>query len=284
MYHQKQTMESNVPVQLQKELLNNDDPTVRQFARVLYILASKGIYYPTIFTKSELKELLKPYSIGRKYIDNRLPKATIEHKGEQLPLIHKLDPSEWEIQGDKIVLTPKFPKDIIYTEVLIWKKGGNKGRPPHLYTIYPYWMYWRWLELSDQYSRPDFVDIPDQALKSMLTYRRALHAAFIETNPGQHSRRRLAKQTGVSKRTTQNYDTALGTDVELNFEIEILFDKDDFDNYAKKTPWGMLLDDEGKRYALNIKNFDLIRSKGQVVRAKCRTSNSYYPPNTDDEE
>jgi hypothetical protein len=133
MYHQEQTTESNVPVQLQKELLNNDDPTVKQFARVLYILASKGIHYPTIFTKSGLKELLKPYGIGRKYIDNRLPNTTIEHKGERLPLIHKLDPSEWEIQGDTIVITPKFPITTSITSTIdiyrienIWEKRGKK--------------------------------------------------------------------------------------------------------------------------------------------------------------
>lgn len=52
--------------------------------------------------------------------------------------------------------------------------------------------------------------LPDSAYQSLHHYRQALHFALIARRPGIYSRALLARRLAVCKKTTRNYDRALG--------------------------------------------------------------------------
>jgi hypothetical protein len=270
-------------IELQVQLMNDSNPVIKRFAHVLSILAHHQICYPAVFTKAQLKDWLKPYGIGKKYVDEKLRTTTIKNAQDTLPLLHKLQPEEWQIQDDTLILTPNFP-DFIITDLsqkidlnkinIYRKKEGKKGRLPDLYTIYPYWVYSQFLEI--QRAKLMFLDIPEENLRSTREYRKYVLRAFIETYPGEHSRQQLANQIGVSKRTTRTYTKELEAKITHNFKEKQLHNVKDFKRYAEYD-WMFLIDnDTNTVYHNHIKNFQRIQQLGHDASIRWRSSNSYY--------
>ena len=268
-------------IELQVQLMNNPHPVIKRFAHVLCILAHHQIGYPTVFTKSQLKDWLKPYGFGKKYVDEKLRTTALKNDVHSLPLLHKLQPEEWKIQDDRLILTLHLPAfmitdldDEIYLNDVYRKKAGEKGRLPDLYTIYPYWVYSQFLEI--QRAQLMFLDIPEENLCSTREYRKYVLRAFIETYPGEHSRQQLANQIGVSKRTTRTYTKELDAKIVHNFKEKQLHDVKEFKRYAEYD-WMFLIDNHTNTvYHNHIKNFQQIQQLGHDASIRWRSSNSYY--------
>jgi len=99
------------------------------------------------------------------------------------------------------------------------KKISGRGRPLALYRVpFPEKLLGtygieKWMA-TDQLGAPD--------LESLKLYRQALHREFIRRRPGSYSRAFLSSRLGIGKRTTRNYDRALGVIVEQQFKREKL--------------------------------------------------------------